>query len=238
MSTFNSELEVAMFKQRLKKFLYEWGVAFIVVISIFAPIRSVLADYNYIPSGSMKPTLQVGDNVFVNKLAYDLKLPFTIYRLAEWASPENGEIVVFYQPIEKLMMVKRVIGVPGDKISMSDNQLTINGKPLKYKIEEADKDLSATEKKLCMFYSEELNGKQHSIMEMPFSPSIQSFPEISVPEGKYFVMGDNRDNSNDSRFWGFVDRSEIAGRVEMILWSKPMWELSIPKRNRLFKKAA
>lgn len=226
-----------MLKQRLKKFLYEWGVAFVVVISVLAPIRSALADYNYIPSGSMKPTLQIGDNVFVNKLAYDLKLPFTSYHLAEWASPQKGEIVVFYQPVEKLMMVKRVIGVPGDKISMNGNQLTINGKRLNYKIENADKDLSATEKKLCMFYSEDLNGKPHSIMEMPFSPSIQIFPEISVPEGKYFVMGDNRDNSKDSRFWGFVDRSEIAGRVEMILWSKPMWELSFPKTNRFFKTA-
>ncbi|MFZ5949325.1 MAG: signal peptidase I [Candidatus Rifleibacteriota bacterium] len=225
-----------MLKKILKQFWRDWAVPFLVVLSILAPIRSVLADYNYIPSGSMKPTLLVGDNVLVNKLAYDLKVPFTRYHIAEWADPVSGEVVVFHQPSENMLMVKRVVGVPGDTVEMKDNRLFINGKLLEYQPETPEKDLMSAEQRFCVFGREKLGPVWHSFMEMPFSPSIQTFPAIKIPDGKYFLMGDNRDNSKDSRFWGLIDRGDILGRAEMILWSKPIWEIAWPLVSRFFKK--
>lgn len=224
-----------MIKSKLKAIFREWGLPLLIVLSIMAPLRSVVADYNYIPSGSMKPTLLVGDNVFVNKLAYDLKVPFSTWHLSEWGNPVRGEVVVFFSPKEEIRMVKRVVGLPGDLIEMKGNRLSINGKELSYQPAEPEQALSATEKKLCDFRSEALGPVVHKIMEIPFSESMTTFGPVKVPENKYFMMGDNRDNSRDSRFYGFVSRSDIVGRVDAVLWSKPMWQMCMPIADRFFR---
>jgi len=221
-------------KKKLQAFLREWGIPFLIVISIMTPLRSAVADYNYIPSGSMKPTLLVGDNVFVNKLAYDLKVPFTTRHIAQWGNPDRGEVVVFYGPKDRVRMVKRVVGLPGDKIEMKNNCLTINGKPVAYAPSIPVTGLTPAERKLCDFSSEKLGNNSHAIMKMPFTNSLRDFDAIEVPAGKYFMLGDCRDNSKDSRFWGFVERSDVIGRVEMVLWSKPAWKLAAPIIERFF----
>lgn len=225
-----------MLKNMLKTFWREWGIPFLIVISVLTPLRSAVADYNYIPSGSMQPTLLVGDNVLVNKLAYDLKVPLTTWHIAEWGDPEKGEVVVFYGPKDGTRMVKRVVGTPGDKVEMRDNCLLINGKALNYEAALPERDLPPTDREHCEFSYEALSKTPHTIMKMPLAFSIKDFGPIEVPEGKYFLLGDCRDNSSDSRFWGFVERSDIVGRVEMVLWSKLAWQLTLPSANRLFRK--
>lgn len=224
-----------MLKKKIKEFLREWALPFLIVLSVLAPIRSVIADYNYIPSGSMTPTLLVGDNVLVNKLAYDLKIPFSTWHISEWGAPKRGEVVVFFSPVDKMRLVKRVIGVPGDMVELRDNRLIINGNPISYRTAQPDNALSESEKKLCNFSSEKLTDTWHDIMEIPMRESVKNFGPVMVPAGKYFMMGDSRDNSNDSRFLGFIDRSEVVGRVEAVIWSKPMWQLCLPVFDRFFR---
>lgn len=225
-----------MLKNMLKKFWREWGIPFLIVISILVPLRSAIADYNYIPSGSMQPTLLIGDNVLVNKLAYDLKVPLTTFHIAEWSNPEKGEVVVFFGPKDRIRMVKRVVGTPGDRIEMRNNRLLINGKMLDYEPSLPEKDLAPADREHCEFSYEALSKTPHTIMKMPLAFSVKDFGPIEVPAGKYFLLGDCRDNSNDSRFWGFVERSDIVGRVEMVLWSKPAWQIALPLVNRLFRR--
>lgn len=227
-------MEADMIKNALKKLWHEWGIPVLIVLSIMCPLRSAIADYNYIPSGSMQPTLLVGDNVLVNKLAYDLKIPFTTWHLASWSNPKRGEVVVFYGPQDRIRMVKRVIGLPGDKIELRDNTLFINGQAQKYSSSEPNCRLPEIERNLCRFSREKLGDKLHDIMTIPFATPHQNFGPIEVPVDKYFLLGDCRDNSKDSRFWGFVERNDILGRVEAVLWSKPAWELTIPATERFF----
>src|SRR3954452_8585833 len=112
-----------------KKVLYEIRV-FLVMLLIISSLRSALADWNDVPTGSMKPTIQEGDRVVVNKLAYDLKIPFTMVEVAKWGDPRRGDIVVLFSPLDNVRLVKRVIGLPGDRVAMIDNALFINGKPV------------------------------------------------------------------------------------------------------------
>lgn len=116
-------------KARWKAFWREWARPLLTVLLITCSIRSAIADWNDVPTGSMKPTILEGDRVFVNKLAYDLKIPFTTRHLAEWSDPRRGDIVVFFSPADGTRMVKRVIGLPGDRIELARNQLFVNGSP-------------------------------------------------------------------------------------------------------------
>lgn len=225
-----------MLKNKLMTLWREWGIPLLIVISIVTPLRSAVADYNYIPSGSMQPTLLAGDNVLVNKLAYDLKVPFTTLHIAEWGNPQIGEVVVFYGPKNQIRMVKRVVGIPGDTVEMKDNCLLINGNAVSYEPSPPEKNLPPAVREHCEFNYEALCKTPHTIMKMPLSASVKNFEPITVPEDKYFLLGDCRDNSYDSRFWGFVDRSDIVGRVEMVLWSKLAWKMTFPLPGRLFRK--
>src|SRR5215469_2800555 len=105
----------------------------LILAVVLCSIRSSLADWNDVPSGSMQPTILVGDRIFVNKLAYDLKVPFTTWHLAEWSNPQRGDIVVFFSPYDGTRLVKRVVGLPGDTVELRNDQLVINGKTLSYK---------------------------------------------------------------------------------------------------------
>ena len=126
-----------MLSVKYKRITREWGQLLMFAVLLFAG-RSAIADWNRIPSGSMEPTVYVGDLILVNKLAYDLKVPFTTTHLMEWSNPRRGEIVVFYHPDDGKRMVKRVIGVPGDIIEMRNNRLIINGQSVSYQLDATD----------------------------------------------------------------------------------------------------
>lgn len=199
-----------------------WAFSLLVALLIATSFKSAIADWNDIPSGSMKPTLLIGDRIFVNKLAYDLKLPYTTLHLARWADPKRGDIVVFYSPKDGKRLIKRVVGIPGDALAMHKNRLFINGQFVEYEPlhQEIIDQIGLDQQSRFLFYNENLAGKQHSVMFLPSQPSLNTFDPVLIPEGQYFMMGDNRDNSADSRFFGFVERKRIVGRATMVVISR------------------
>ena len=203
---------------------------------ILFSLRSSLADWNDVPTGSMRPTILEGDRVFINKLAYDLKVPFTTWHIAEWSNPQRGDIVVFFSPHDGLRLVKRVVGLPGDTIELHTNTLIINGSPVAYQpiAEEVLRDLAPADRAGRVFANEELPGQAHGVTGNPAAPAIRSFAPVRVPEGQYFMMGDNRDDSFDSRYWGPVARKEIVGRATAVVLSIDKKNYWLPRWQRFF----
>ena len=197
-----------------KKVLNEIRI-FLLMILIVSSLRSALADWNDVPTGSMKPTIQEGDRVVVNKLAYDLKIPFTTISVAKWGDPERGDIVVLFSPVDGTRLVKRVVAIPGDKVEMRENQLFVNGQAAK---QSPIAIVSSDDYGPAYVLAENLTGHEHQMMVTPEIPAVRSFGPIQVPAGNYFVLGDNRDNSNDSRSFGPVHREYILGRVWLRYW--------------------
>lgn len=199
-------------------------------------IRSSLADWNDVPSGSMRPTILEGDRIFVNKLAYDLKVPFTTWHIAEWGNPQRGDIVVFFSPHDGKRLVKRVIGLPDDTVELRNNQLVINGAPVEYQPIGAEllRYIPATEREGRVFASEKLPGKTHAVGGNPAAPAMRTFPPVRVPDGQYFMMGDNRDDSFDSRFYGPVERARIVGRATAVVLSLDKANYWLPRWKRSF----
>ncbi|GAB5378685.1 MAG: signal peptidase I [Aliiglaciecola sp.] len=200
-----------------------WG--FLLIILLMFASRSSLADWYHVPSGSMLPTIEVGDRIFVNKLAYRLEVPFTDVPIMQTGSPERGDIVVFNSIAANERLVKRVIGMPGDQISMTNNQLIINGHVIQYQNEQESH-----------FYSEDLLGLQHQVQFVPVPSPKHSFDTIVVPADHYFVMGDNRNNSRDSRYYGFVSAAELQGKAIGVIASFDSKNYYLPKENRNFIK--
>src|ERR1043165_832779 len=189
---------------------------FLIIMLVMFSIRSSFADWNDVPTGSMKPTIIEGDRVFVNKLAYDLKVPFTTWHIAEWGNPQRGDIAVFYSPHDGQRLVKRVIGLPGDTVELREENLFINGEAVKYAPldESVSSGVVEGERKASVVATEQLPTRSHAVMATSSLPAPRNFGPQTVPEGQYFMMGDNRDNSFDSRFWGSVPRKQIIGRSE------------------------
>ena len=221
--------------QKLSIIWRGWGFSLVVALLIATSFKSAIADWNDIPSGSMKPTILIGDRIFVNKLAYDLKIPYTTLHLAKWSDPKRGDIVVFYSPKDGKRLIKRVVGLPGDTLAMHKNRLFINGHFLKYESlhKEIIDQFGLDQQSHYLFFNENLTGKQHAVMFLPSRPSLNTFDPVIIPEGQYFTMGDNRDNSADSRFFGFVDRNLIVGRATMVAISRKGSFLH-PRWNRFF----
>jgi signal peptidase I len=187
--------------------------AIIIAIIIAFFIRSFIIQSYKIPSGSMKDTLLVGDHLFVSKFIYGVKLPFTDINLIPVSEPKRGEVVVFKFPQdEKKDFIKRVVGIEGDKIQIIKKRLFVNDKPAKYKA---------------------ARFKDPDIM-LPWISERDYFGPVTVPKNSIFVMGDNRDHSHDSRFWGFVKLEKLRGKALMIFWS---WnkENKRPRFNRIGK---
>lgn len=201
-------------------------VYFIVLMIVF---RSSLADWNTVPTGSMKPTIIEGDRILVNKLAYDLKLPLSHFRVLSWGDPERGDIIVFDSKVENTRLVKRVIGLPGDVIAMNNNQLYINGDLAQYsKQDTLESYLRATE---------QLPGHSHAMQIAAMEPSpAGSFDPVTVPDGQYLVLGDNRDNSKDSRYIGFIPRGEIIGRARYVVLSFNYDNYYLPRKHRFLQR--
>ena len=214
-----------------KKVLNEIRV-FLAMLLAVSSLRSALADWNDVPTGSMKPTIEEGDRVVVNKLAYDLKVPFTTLELFKWGDPQRGDIVVLFSPADGTRLVKRVVGVPGDRIEMRENQLFVNEHAAKWKEIGSEED---TEQGSSLVVEENLAGRTHRVMFTPQIPAVRSFGPVIVPAGRYFVMGDNRDNSNDSRFIGLIDRRRIVGKATAVAFSFDRAHHFAPRFDRFFK---
>jgi signal peptidase I len=213
-------------KQEIRPFL-------ILAVLLFS-LRSSLADWNRVPSCSMKPTIVEGDYIFINKLAYDLKVPFTRLHIAEWGNPQRGDIVVCFSPTDGTRLVKRVVGIPGDIIEMRNEQLILNGEPVEYSAPDArwPMQLSKTEREHSLFATEHLPDQPHAVMAINGVPAMRSFKPVRIAEDQYFMMGDNRDNSLDSRYYGTVARREIVGRATSVIVSFDRGNYWLPRLNR------
>ena len=208
--------------------IIEYSRSFFPVFLIVLLLRSFLIEPFRIPSGSLEPTLLVGDFLAVNKFAYGLRLPVLETKILSIANPKTGDITVFrWPPDPSFDYIKRVIGVPGDKVVYHDKVLTINGKEMKQTFIEYTTDDSSG--KTVAKYEENLNGIKHAIFVRPDVSAVDF--EVEVPANHYFMMGDNRDDSADSRFWGFVDDKYLRGKAflvwmswnsktDMVRWSK------------------
>jgi len=215
----------------------EWRTFLLFILILFS-FRSTIADWSHVPTGSMKPTLMEGDRILVDKLAYDFRFPFLHWRMKTYGDPERGDIVIFPSPETEELYVKRVIGLPGDFIAMKDNQLIINDKALEYKIDEKNiaDVLNTTDKEGFVVVEEQLQGKPHSIMvSRHYRTAASTFIKRQIPEGSYMVLGDNRDNSKDSRFIGFIDRERIRGRATRVIISLDSDDYWLPRSGRYLK---
>jgi signal peptidase I len=225
--------DVAQARQSLlmQPWWLDWTAGlFPVILAVFV-LRSFLFEPFKIPSGSMIPTLLVGDLILVNKFTYGIRLPVVNIKLTQGQAPQRGDVMVFrYPPKPSLDYIKRVVGVPGDEVAYLDKKLTINGKPVS---KSALSDFFDEDAMLYFKQFEEVLGdRRHPILNddsrPAFIPGVENFPfkqncrysvegvVCKVPEGQYFMMGDNRDNSLDSRYWGFVPDKNIVGKAFFI----------------------
>jgi signal peptidase I len=198
----------------------------IMFLSLMFVFRSAVADWYQVPSGSMQPTIEIGDRVLVNKMAYDLRLPFTMVSLVKRADPERGDIVTFVSAVADDRLIKRVIGVPGDVIAMQNNVLTINGQQVNYSVQA---ELAGEN---TVLLTEQLGGLSHTVKLATYATGRDSFEPVRVPQGHYLLLGDNRDNSADSRVIGFVPRHEITGRANTVLFSLDYDNYYLPRSER------
>jgi len=213
---------------RLRRWFKQHIAPLLILILLITSFRSAIADWNIVPSGSMNPTIVEGDRIFVNKLAFGLRVPYTSMELAHWAEPQRGDVIVFYSPQDGVRMVKRVVGLPGETVSLVNNLIYINGKP-------ANLSLSPTGVASGrIFANETLAGAAgaHPIIVTPALPARRNFGPVAVPAGHYFVLGDNRDNSGDSRYFGFVPHENITGRSSRVLFSIDANDYYLPRWKR------
>ncbi len=197
----------------------DYSKAFFPVLAIVLILRSFVAEPFRIPSSSMMPSLLIGDFILVNKFAYGLRLPITNQKFVSIGEPDRGDVVVFRPPHHPDQdWIKRVVGLPGDTIAYSDHRVTVNGKPVAYrKIGRYIGKGRGQDMTGATLSAEALPGRTHPVLwreDIPFM--MQGDGEWVVPEGSYFVMGDNRDNSEDSRFWGVLPETNLRGKAFLI----------------------
>jgi signal peptidase I len=217
------------------KFWREWrgSFAFLFLMLVF---RSAWADWMHVPSGSMNPTIVEGDRILVDKHVYGLRLPWTLIRLTDGREPRRGEIVVFDSPTDGISLVKRLIGEPGDVVALDEEGLVVNGERAHYApgdVAHLAPMLDSTKTAEPRNYRESGVVAEHDVLDMPYLAS-REFGPVRVPEGMYLMLGDNRDNSSDSRFIGFVPRRNIVGRASSVPVSFNPENFYLPRRNRWF----
>ncbi len=217
--------------------LVEYARSFFPVLLLVLVLRSFLAEPYQIPSESMVPTLAVGDFVLVNKYAYGLRLPVIKTKIVDVGAPARGDIMVFVPPHDRRSFIKRVIGLPGDKVRYENKALYINGERVGYEFEEEFMLQLPGGRLRVRAYIESLDGRDHSIYRYP-RRNDGAPKEWLVPENAYFMMGDNRGRSEDSRAWGFAEESNIVGKaVAVWMHKEPGWHLPTFARNRWLTQA-
>ena len=195
---------------------------FLVFLLLFGFFRTAIADWNPIPSGSMRPTIQEGDVVFVNRLAYNLKVPLTNVVLARLGEPQRGDIVTFYSPKNGTRLIKRVIGLPGDTVEMRNKALIINGRAASYAPIGTAQEQVGNGIQLDALRFDENNGQNQHVMQLlpaVRNASNDNFGPLQVPADHFLMLGDNRDDSADSRYFGLVPRNLLIGHAVTILVS-------------------
>ena len=216
-------------KNRLLK-IWKENKSFLFFITLLFVFRSSFADWNEVPTGSMKPTILEGDRILVNKMAYDIRVPFTLISLFKRADPLRGDIIVFDSKLAGKRLVKRVIGLPGDRVELRNNRLYINEEQLNYTATASPVSDQFVDKK------EDLFGVNHLVRVRNKASYMANFSPIVVPDNSYLVLGDNRDNSTDSRVIGFVPRNEIVGRSKRVVMSLNYNNYYFPRSERFFHK--
>lgn len=208
--------------------IIEYGYSFFPVLAVVWVLRSFLYEPFTIPSGSMLPTLEVGDYILVNKYNYGLRLPVLGTEILPIGKPQRGDVMVFkFPPKPSMNFIKRVVGVPGDKINFANDTLYINGAVIERKLLSQEPSVEPWQQ----YFTEQLGAKSYTIrQEVGRYPAGKSWG-YTVPEGHYFMMGDNRDNSNDSRFWGFVPERNIVGQA-VYIWTHKEPGLHLPSFHR------
>lgn len=209
-----------------------WLLAF---LFCFLLMRSAFADWFYIPSSSMVPTLREGDRVLCNRVAYDLKLPFSSLVIARLGDPQRGDVVTFASPEDGTRLIKRVIAVPGDTVELRDEHLLVNRMQADYRpITVRDQDeLTPNYDGRQWLLRESIGQRSSTILVMPDRSALRSFGPVTVPAGEYLMLGDNRDNSRDSRYIGLVRRELISGRVRHVLYSLDAAHFYLPRWQRV-----
>jgi signal peptidase I len=205
---------------RKKSLFREYVEAALIAIFLALIIRTFVVQAFKIPSGSMEPTLLIGDHILVNKFIYGIKAPFTDHYILRISKPKRGDVVVFKWPRnEEKDFIKRVVGIAGDKIEIKDDMLYLNDEKITPRYIEVyqDKYINSLSK-----YLESFGESTHYIID-EYSKH-EHFGPVIVPENSIFVMGDNRDNSHDSRYWGFVSLPKLKGKAMIIYWSWPNWK--------------
>jgi signal peptidase I len=205
----------------------------LVFVLLFGVFRTAVADWNPIPSGSMHPGLLEGDVVFVNRLAYNIKIPLTDVVLAHTGEPRRGDIVTFSSPADGRRLIKRIVALPGDTVQMRGRQLTINGQSARYRfdawVSETD---PAGRPAPARTVQEAFDSRTHRIEWSENGRVAADFGPVSIPADQYLMLGDNRDNSADSRFFGLVGRERLIGRAERILVSAAILDHWQPRLSR------
>ena len=221
----NNQDILERFRKFIRLFWKENQQFFALLLSIVF-FKSAIADLSSISGASMLPTLLDGDKVWVNKLAYDVKVPFTEFSLAKLSDPKRGDIIIIDSKVANKRLVKRIVGLPGDTIYMQNNALVINGESADYDILERNERGTIIE--------EHLPDKTHQVRLSSglMNRNGRSYGPTLVPEGEYFVLGDNRDNSADSRVYSFVPRGEIIGRSSSVVFSLDSNNRYLPRGER------
>lgn len=223
---------------------------FLAALACFIGLRATALDYMLVPSGSMNPTLLEGDFILTNRTAYGLNIPFTHIKLTQGSEVKRGDIVVFKSPENGETLVKRVVGLPGDTVEMKNDRISVNDEPFSYLTPTTPGGVATAEllKTTRSHQPQVVNevaqakgvllAQTHPILLTPQLPAQRDFSPIKVPEGKYLMLGDNRDNSRDSRYIGFVPKEDLIGRVRYIFISLNPDNNLLPRLGRTLKKLA
>jgi signal peptidase I len=205
---------------------------FVLFMCLFGIFRTAVADWNPIPSGSMHPNLLEGDVVFVNRLAFDLKLPLTDVVVARLGDPQRGDVVTFSSPSDGTRLIKRVVALPGDVVEMRNEQLVINGSAASYALLDHTLEPVGPDLAHAVRLVETMGAQRRSIQLLPDVAAARNFGPVTVPKDQFMVLGDNRDNSHDSRYIGFVPRKLLIGRAERVLVSADYQGNWMPRTER------
>jgi signal peptidase I len=215
----------------LKSFLLRNRGFFLFLLGMLM-FRSALADWNTVPTGSMQPTIHIGDRIVVDRMAYDLRVPFTHISLLHRTDPRRGDIVIIDSAATGERLVKRVVGVPGDRIALRANVLYVNGHAARYRPARAA-GIAQDRTQPASYADESIAGRHHLVRLVRYLPSpVSNYGPVTVPAGHYLAMGDNRDDSYDSRFFGFVPRAEIVGRARYVAMSLDPARHGLPRPDR------